>query len=124
MFKRTLAYFLIFTLTFQCLGSLGVLTWFEVNRSYIANVLCENKDKPALHCNGQCVLMKKLKKLEDAEGKQQDVGFNKTEVLIVMPESPGLIVPDPLTLCRILPVYRTSYRYLYINRQFLPPKIA
>jgi hypothetical protein len=32
------------------------------NYDYIASVLCENKDKPYLECNGKCYLEKQLKK--------------------------------------------------------------
>lgn len=31
------------------------------NKEYIASVLCENRDKPALACNGKCYLEKQLK---------------------------------------------------------------
>lgn len=44
---------------------------FEINQKYIAAELCINKDKPQLHCNGQCYLMKKLKQAEDKEQKQE-----------------------------------------------------
>lgn len=33
---------------------------YEVNKEYIAKVLCENKKRPMLHCNGKCQLAKKL----------------------------------------------------------------
>ena len=35
---------------------------YYANYDYIANVLCENRDKPALGCNGKCYLGKQLKK--------------------------------------------------------------
>jgi hypothetical protein len=38
-----------------------------LNRTYIAQNLCENRAKPELKCGGQCYLMKKL-----AEKKQQE----------------------------------------------------
>ncbi len=34
---------------------------YAINYDYIANVLCINKDKPALKCNGKCHLKKELK---------------------------------------------------------------
>lgn len=33
------------------------------NQEYFAKVLCINQDKPELQCNGQCILMQKLKKI-------------------------------------------------------------
>lgn len=35
---------------------------YHANYDYIANVLCENRDKPYLECNGKCYLEKQIKK--------------------------------------------------------------
>lgn len=40
---------------------------YIVNYDYIAKVLCENKAKPALKCNGKCHLMKQLAKESESE---------------------------------------------------------
>lgn len=37
------------------------------NKEYIASVLCENRDKPALACNGKCYLEKQLKKASNQD---------------------------------------------------------
>ncbi|MCG3118099.1 MAG: hypothetical protein ALAOOOJD_00233 [bacterium] len=42
---------------------------YALNKSYIAQTLCENKDKPALRCDGQCHLAQALKKANDAGDK-------------------------------------------------------
>ena len=34
---------------------------YQLNRDYIANVLCVNKDKPITVCEGSCYLAKRLK---------------------------------------------------------------
>lgn len=34
---------------------------YNLNKEYIASVLCENRDKPQLACNGKCYLDKKIK---------------------------------------------------------------
>ena len=52
-------------------SSLLVFIGFEANQTYIAKELCENKDKPEMHCNGKCYLMKKLKQAQDKEQKQE-----------------------------------------------------
>jgi phosphoribosylformylglycinamidine (FGAM) synthase-like amidotransferase family enzyme len=38
-----------------------------VNKEYIATHLCENKNKPMLHCNGKCHLQKQLAAAEKKE---------------------------------------------------------
>ena len=67
MLKRLTAILLLvalvtanFTYYFVCAG-------FELNKKYIATQLCENRDKPLLHCNGHCYFMKKLKQAADKE---------------------------------------------------------
>lgn len=54
---------------------------FKMNQDYIATTLCENKDRPQMHCNGRCVLMKKLKQAEDNEQKQRTQNQEKATVL-------------------------------------------
>jgi hypothetical protein len=40
---------------------------FQLNKNYIATKLCENRNKPWLHCNGKCYLMKKIKQAEEKQ---------------------------------------------------------
>lgn len=44
---------------------------FKLNQDYIAKVLCINRDKPQLNCNGSCILMQKMKKAQDSEQSQE-----------------------------------------------------
>ncbi|GAB4011923.1 hypothetical protein GCM10028808_26770 [Spirosoma migulaei] len=48
----------------------GVIAHYQLNKEYIARVLCENRDKPQLHCNGQCYLAKRLKAQQDKQDKE------------------------------------------------------
>ena len=41
---------------------------YIVNYEYISKVLCVNKAKPKLQCNGKCHLMKQLAKTSESEG--------------------------------------------------------
>ena len=44
------------------LRPIAPLIEYAANRGYFAEVLCINKDKPELGCNGKCVLMQRIKK--------------------------------------------------------------
>ncbi len=44
---------------------------YLVDYDYISTVLCINKDKPELHCNGQCYLMQEMAKVAE-EQKEKD----------------------------------------------------
>lgn len=68
-------------MTIQSFNKLGVILAFKLNQDYIATALCENKDKPEMHCNGRCVLAKKLKQAEQNEEKQRLEIQKKANVL-------------------------------------------
>lgn len=57
-------------------NKLVVVMTYEVNKAYVANVLCENKDRPQLQCNGHCVLSKKLQSAEQQEDDVPPITFN------------------------------------------------
>ncbi|WP_316820906.1 hypothetical protein [Pedobacter gandavensis] len=78
MLKRFTCFILLFTLLLAQFSKVFVYAGFELNQQYIAAVLCENKDKPEMHCNGKCYLMKKLKQAEDKEKKQERDALKKT----------------------------------------------
>lgn len=40
---------------------------FQLNRAYITDVFCVNKEKPSLACGGQCHFMKQMSNLKKAE---------------------------------------------------------
>lgn len=42
----------------------GYFAYFKINQDEIAAEHCVNKDKPEMHCNGQCHLKKELKKVQ------------------------------------------------------------
>lgn len=44
--------------------------YYQANKEYIARVLCENRDKPQLHCDGKCYLAKRLKAAQDRQDKE------------------------------------------------------
>jgi hypothetical protein len=54
---------------------------YVLNYEYIVTVLCENKDKPEMHCNGKCHLTKELAKEAGGESKNPFNGkTSKTEI--------------------------------------------
>lgn len=40
---------------------------YVINYEYISEVLCVNKEKPEMHCNGKCHLMQELAKASETE---------------------------------------------------------
>ena len=71
------------------LSQLFVIAGFEMNQGYIAKELCVNRDRPQLHCNGKCYLMKKLKQAQEKEQKQenQNQKIQLQEAIVTLPFS-------------------------------------
>ncbi len=42
---------------------------YAINYDYISEVLCINKDKPELHCEGKCYVVKQLEKQKSEDFK-------------------------------------------------------
>ena len=51
----------------QPLSKMLIVAEYQVNKNYIATVLCINKSKPQLHCEGKCQLTKQLAKAQHSE---------------------------------------------------------
>jgi hypothetical protein len=67
--KRIVSILLLLALAFECFSELGILAYYQLNKDYIARVLCVNRDRPMMHCNGHCYLHKQLKENRQRENK-------------------------------------------------------
>jgi len=76
MFKYLVVIFLSVSLLVQTFSKFIIMADYQLNRAYIAKNLCENRNKPWLHCNGKCQMMKKMRQ---EEKKDEDNPSRKTE---------------------------------------------
>lgn len=70
---------------------------YVVNYEYIATVLCENKAKPKMECNGKCHLMKELAKTSENESpisSDKKMASRQFEVLFLEEIKSFKIVPN------------------------------
>ncbi|PKH49706.1 hypothetical protein CXF68_02905 [Tenacibaculum sp. Bg11-29] len=95
---------------------------YAINYDYISKVLCINKDKPALQCNGKCQLMQKLEKQQDDDfkslrivGEDYPIGF----VELVSVKRKNILLKTILKLYS----YKQNYFFLFSKRVFHPPII-
>ena len=85
--KRSIVVFFLFIFVLQC-GMKGIITTvFYFQQSTISKTLCENRDKPKMHCNGKCYLAKQLKKEEKKDKGIQKVNKEIVEFFMIVPES-------------------------------------
>lgn len=97
--KRLVSILLSVCLLCQCMVQLGLVAWYELNKTYIASVFCENKSKPELKCCGQCYLRKQMRKAEGEHktpGKNTPAKVQKTEIPEFMVSEQLLLVYAPL----------------------------
>jgi hypothetical protein len=67
---------------------------FYADQDYIAKNLCENRDKPMMHCCGRCQLRKRLNREADQDKNNPERrAENKQEVLFLDETAPMLRAP-------------------------------
>lgn len=83
---------------------------------------CINKDKPQLHCDGQCVLMQRIKKKEKEENKKNFVIYeysahyvHKEPTIFTVYQPHKEIGEEPFSF------YLIDYRFTYNSPVFRPP---
>ena len=67
---------------------------FYANQSFVSKNLCENRNKPQLHCNGKCQLQKKLNQAanNDKQNPERKVE-SSNEVLFCKNSFPQVAIP-------------------------------
>lgn len=125
MMRRLLACLLLIVLICSTFSRLLIYAGFEANQEYISTTLCINKNKPWMHCNGKCYLMKKVQQAEDNEKKEAakvhlnnlaNTFFQKMDVITFHP------LLTAYTIHVSFPEYECSYSSRFINTIFRPPK--
>ena len=113
--RVVILYWLLFATLLPTVSPLGIIAQYQLNKEYIARVLCENRTRPALHCNGQCYLAKRLKAQQDQQTTERvlrmslmplfceatcSIRFAGPTVLSPTPQFAYLIshYPSPLTI--------------------------
>lgn len=89
---RLISILLLSGFLFQVFGKVLILADYEWNKTYISQVLCENKNKPQSHCNGKCHLKKQLAKDEKRENAPANNLKGKTEIQLFSQKA-GIVFP-------------------------------
>jgi len=88
--KRILPYLFLTVTLVYVFSQVVIFVDYTINKEYIAENLCENKDKPEMQCNGMCHLKKELIKDEERKTDEpkapvviQLVLFSTTEAISI-----------------------------------------
>lgn len=98
---------------------------YVVNYEYISTVLCENKAKPKMECNGKCHLMKELAKTSENESpisSDKKIASQQFEVLFL--EEIKSFKITPIYFCKTQKTdsnYSNLYSHLNTASVFRPP---
>ena len=123
--KRFITILLVLLIGFQTFYPVTIYAFYYGNKNYIAATLCENKNKPQLHCNGKCFIKKQLKKAEQEQ--QQEKSVLKENAL-----SSVFIVVDSYThkysFLEIATNFSSHlpnlYHHLFLPSHFRPPCLS
>ncbi|HMR17670.1 MAG TPA: hypothetical protein PKA53_00095 [Sphingobacterium sp.] len=125
LFRHITAFLIAVTVLVQAFDRGVIWSGFYMNQSYIIDKLCENKDKPERHCEGNCHLHKALEKSTEKEA-QQPKGNGQVEWLIC--EQPIQILPEQfetqLILTHHYPKNDRSHDSLFYHKLIKPPTIS
>jgi hypothetical protein len=97
---------------------------FKLNQEYISKVLCINRDKPELECDGHCILMDKMKSTQDADHPEQTQG-SKSHLIEIFSDLTDLF--QPLSFTAGHKQFYTFSEWMLLegfSEIFSPPKIS
>ena len=100
---------------------------YAFNYDYIAKVLCINKDKPKLKCNGKCYLMQQLAKNAEEDSSKENLPKKVEFQLLFFQDSRLLefeVLPQPVNKQSSTLWVSQSYKKRYIDALFRPPIFA
>lgn len=123
--NKLIVFLLIVGIGFQSVGKLLVLAWYQVNKTYIAQKLCENRNKPKMHCNGKCQLRKKMQQLDQESPSNSSVPVKIDKIAILeflLPENQASLNNPFSILKKPIIFYDKQYTFSYSNYLLKPPR--
>ncbi len=127
MLKLYTAWLLIFAVITANCSRLFVYAGFKLNQSYISAKLCENRNKPWMHCNGHCYFMEKIRQANENKQKQgaKDQSPHAEIIFFVQPFKFEYLVKTSALKEAHRPLFpEDHYRNSFHSRIFQPPRAA
>ncbi|OWK68821.1 hypothetical protein [Pedobacter sp. AJM] len=125
MYKNCIIWLFLLAVFTSNFSGLFVYAGYEMNRDYITSNLCINRNKPQMHCQGKCYLMRKVKEAEQNENnKSAKTALDQLSISFCQnthtPVFNAVQIPDDEE--EAYPQYSYCYSSQYINNIFRPPK--
>ncbi len=106
--RTAILYIWLFTTILPTFSQWGTIAYYKVNKEYITRVLCQNRDKPQLHCDGKCYLAKKLK---EQQQKQDQQTSDRVESIPMLQLFASPIASFDFSLARIVTRDQLAFSY-------------
>ena len=111
--RKVVTYIFIISLSLHTSSQLFIYMSFWLNQNFIAQHLCENRDKPELNCHGTCHLKKEIKK--DEQQKQQHDFSNQIVELTYIKPTLLAKIEKPVVFQTKRPIYNIQIETPHIN---------
>lgn len=85
--KKAVAIFFLFILLLPAFYKVGFFTFYQLNKDFIAENYCVNKDRPITICYGQCFLNRGMQLTDDVPNPNKLVSQVKSEMPSGLPDS-------------------------------------
>ncbi len=122
--KFTISILLAFTFLVQSASKMLIIADYQLNKEYISKNLCENKNKPKMHCNGKCHLAKQLKKQEKKESSPANQLKEKLELQFFSNNNFELNNTAISEKSELSSNYLLSNYSIYLESVYQPPQLA
>jgi len=93
---------------------------YQINKKYIAENLCVNRNNPQMHCAGKCYLKKQIKKTEERENQPKNLIFKTNDVYWLAFEIRKKFISEVKTLPQT--PFLNLYDFLISEKPFKPPQ--
>lgn len=104
------------------LSKLFLVTNYLYQYDYYVNVLCENKERQELKCNGTCHLAKELKVVEEKESSPELPSQVKVEPALFFQEVEEVVLDFIETKANYLLISSGHYLSPYLKVSLPPPR--
>ncbi|SHK82700.1 hypothetical protein SAMN04488028_109112 [Reichenbachiella agariperforans] len=122
--KHILIYLLVLNTLASTLAVPLIYMDFGMRQDYIAEVLCINRDKPMLNCDGKCYLAKKLQAAqEQQEQENETINIKSAPVFFAQ-------IQEAIAFDKHIGLLQNTYQVLpgilnytaYLQQIFTPPR--
>jgi hypothetical protein len=100
MLRQCTALLLLLAFAASTFSKAVIVVDFYANQDYIAKTLCENRDKPQMHCCGRCQLRKRLAH-EDSQDKNNPERKSDDKREVLYSEDIAAVTSAPNRTCTV-----------------------